>query len=93
MSLSATVRGSKNGNRESRGIFELTEGEKNPPAVIPESSNEPLHVVWRRLKLKISSLAQDRGRRKKLADKIAELALANKYTGVPCWYTCGQLTT
>jgi len=80
MELSATSRG--NGGEEERGAsFELTEAEKNPPAVIPNPATEPIHHVWRRQKakkaLKLYEIEEDN----ELAEKIADLALKHKGSG------------
>jgi len=81
MELSATSRG--NGREEERGAsFELTEAEKNPPAVIPNPATEPIHHVWRRQKAKKALELHEIADEKQLAEKIAELALKHKESGL-----------
>lgn len=81
MELSATSRG--NGAEEQKAnSFELTEAEKNIPAVIPDSStDEPIHHVWRRQKAK-KALHLHEEDEKELAEKIAGLALKHNDSGL-----------
>jgi CRISPR-associated endonuclease/helicase Cas3 len=72
--LTATSRG---GQASANGeTFELSEREKNPPVNIPERSNEPLHVLWRRLHAaKAIHFVSVDDERSKLAGKIGDLVL------------------
>lgn len=83
MELSATSRG--NGAEEQKAnSFELTEAEKNIPAVIPDSpTDEPIHHVWRRQKAKKAlELKHEIEDENKLAEKIAGLALKHNDSGL-----------
>ncbi len=80
MELSATSR--ENGAEEQKAnSFELTEAEKNPPALIPDLPTKPIHHVWRRQKankaLNLTPIEDE----KVLAGKIARLALEHKDSG------------
>ncbi|MBK9111209.1 MAG: hypothetical protein IPM88_05845 [Nitrospira sp.] len=80
MELSATSRG--NCGEEERGAsFELTEAEKNPPAVIPNLPTEPIHHIWRRQQAK-KALHLHEEDEKELAEKIAGLALKHNDSGL-----------
>jgi CRISPR-associated endonuclease/helicase Cas3 len=81
MELSATSRG--NGGEEKRGAsFELTEAEKNPPAVIPNPATEPTHYVWRRQKAKKALELHKIEDENELAEKVKEFALKHKESGL-----------
>lgn len=77
MELTATSRGN-GGEAEKGSLFELTEAEKNPPTVIPNSATEPIHHVWRRQKarkaLELHEIEDENG----LAEKVTKLALKHK---------------
>lgn len=80
MELTATSRG--NGAEEPKAApFELTEAEKNPPAVIPDSPTEPIHHVWRRQKAKKALELYGIKDENELAEKVAKLALRHKELG------------
>ena len=80
MELTATSRG--NCGEEERGAsFELTEAEKNPPAVIPNLPTEPIHHIWRRQQAK-KALHLHEEDEKELAEKIAGLALKHNDSGL-----------
>lgn len=76
MALTATGRYSSNGTDR---ILELTQEERQAPQMIPDSSTEPLHTVWKRIhavkRLHLHSIDDEK---KQLADKLAELALEFK---------------
>lgn len=81
MELSATSRGN-GAEKQKANSFELTEAEKNIPAVIPDSStDEPIHHVWRRQKAKKTISLWENKDEKKLADEIADRALKHKDSG------------
>lgn len=81
MELSATSRG--NGTKEQKAnSFELTEAEKNPPAVIPNPPTKPIHHVWRRQRAKKALELHEIADEKQLAEKIAELPLKHKGSGL-----------
>jgi CRISPR-associated endonuclease/helicase Cas3 len=75
IALSATSRGTENASEPTGlgDIFQLTEAERSPPDVLPEATNDPLHIVWRRLKakkaLRFIAATQDT-----VARRIGELA-------------------
>lgn len=71
MELTATSRGQ--GERSG-----LTNEEKNPPDVLPDPPEKPLHFVWRRLKAKKALRLHENKDRNKLAEEIAALALEHK---------------
>ena len=79
MALSATARGdAENAKTEDHKPFGLTDEEKEPPNTIPNPPTEPIHHVWRRLKAKKSLRVHAVDDEKKLAEKVAELALTHK---------------
>lgn len=77
MELSATSRGNW-AEEQKANSFELTEAEKNPPAIIPDLPTEPIHHVWRRQKAKKAVELHENQDDKKIADEIAALALKYK---------------
>lgn len=81
MELTATSRGNGAEGQEEKP-FELTDKEKNPPAVIPDPPTEPIHHVWRRLKAKKTVHLHESQEEGKLADEIARLALKHKDSGL-----------
>lgn len=83
MALSATARITKNGQQEVEVPFELTVEEKDIPQNIPDPPIKPIHHVWRRLKAKKSLHFHPIVDEKKLAEKVANLALEHKTAGVP----------
>lgn len=77
MELTATSRG--NGTEEQKAnAFELTEAEKNIPAVIPDPPTELIHHVWRRQKAKKALELHEIENENELAEEIAGLALKYK---------------
>lgn len=81
MELSATSRGN-GGEDEREASFELTEAEKNPPAIIPNPATEPIHHVWRRQKAKKALELHKIEDENELAEKVKELALKHKESGL-----------
>ena len=71
MELSATSRGTQNS-------FELTDAERNPPALLPEHPTEPIHFVWCRQRAKKVIHLHENPDEKKLADVTADFALKFK---------------
>lgn len=80
MELSATSRGNR-GEVEKGSSFELTEAEKNPPAVIPNPATEPIHHVWRRQKARKALELHEIADENELAEKVTKLALKHKESG------------
>lgn len=77
MEMTATSRANGK-NRQEDKPFELTDAEKNPPDVIPDSPTEPIHHVWRRLKAKKTVHLHENQGEGTLADQIVDLALKHK---------------
>ena len=75
MALSATAR---NTAENGEGAFGLTDEEKKPPVTNPNPPTEPIHHVWRRSTAKKSLRLHAIDDEKKLADKVADLALTHK---------------
>jgi len=79
MSLSATNRGEKDGERPTLKLG-LTEEEASPPPEVPDPPTEPLHHVWRRLtavkRLRLHEIEKD-----KPADLVVKLALEHQDSG------------
>ena len=77
MELTATSRGDEKTEKR----LGLTDEEKNPPEVVPDSPIEPIHYVWRRQKAKKALRLHGNDNDSKLADEIARLALEHKDSG------------
>ncbi len=77
MALTATGRQQASSSTE---MLELSDKEKEVPPEIPDPPTEPLHVVWRRIKAcKKLHLVSIEDEKKQLADKIAAIALEEKF--------------
>lgn len=76
MELTATSRGNGAEHQKDK-VFELTEAEKKPPAVIPDPPTKPIHHIWRRQKARKAIYLHEEDE-KELAEKIASLALKHK---------------
>ncbi len=78
MALTAT---SRNEVPSKNNTFQLTDAEKNPPPRIPDPPTEPIHAAWRRIKARkaIHFVPVD-DEKKELGEKIASLALDEKFT-------------
>ena len=72
MALSAT-------SRAKNGVFGLTEVEKDVPNEMPDPSETPLHVIWRRQGAKKTISLHKNKEEGKLANEIADLALEKKF--------------
>lgn len=77
MELTATSR--RNEAKEEQ--FGLTDEEKSPPEVVPNSPTKPIHYVWRRQKAKKTLRLHPNENDSKLVDKMATLALEHKKSG------------
>ena len=76
IALTATTR--NGGNHETR--FGLTDLEKHPPARIPDPPEEPLHVVWRRLKAPKKIIFHNlESEKEQLPGRILDLCLDNRF--------------
>jgi CRISPR-associated endonuclease/helicase Cas3 len=73
MELTATSRGDDVDGRKEKP-FELTDGEKNAPDIIPDPPTEPIHHVWRRQKAKKALECHEIEDESQLAEKIVRLA-------------------
>src|SRR5665213_2072337 len=72
MALSAT-------SRAKNGAFRLTEVEKDVPNEMPDPSETPLHVIWRRQGSQKTISLHENKEEGKLANEIADLALEKKF--------------
>ena len=72
MALSAT-------SRAKNGAFGLTQVEKDVPNEMPDPSETPLHVIWRRQGSKKTISLHENKEEGKLANEIADLALEKKF--------------
>src|SRR5207249_7971607 len=76
IALTATTR--NGGNHETR--FGLTDLEKHLPARIPDPPEEPLHVVWRRLKAPKKIIFHNlESEKEQLPGRILDLCLDNRF--------------
>lgn len=78
MALSATARTDGEKAKAEDKPFGLTDEEKEPPNTIPNPPTESIHHVWRRLKAKKQLRLHAVDDEKKLAEKLADLALTHK---------------
>jgi CRISPR-associated endonuclease/helicase Cas3 len=72
---------SRRGGADTTRPFELTDAEKNPPAVVPDPPTEPVHHVWRRQKATKTIRLHEVESDEKLASEVLSLALRHRDSG------------